>query len=261
MKGQNSRIYRSPRFWQRIAPWLESIAIVGWGLLLLKLWIFGQLYLLIHPNYIALTVCAGFGLVAIGGMEATRVWWRQRNGANLDRSQHVTFMMPSWSNSLLLATAILGLLISPRPFASEKAIHRGVTDGITATRSAPQSFRASNRPEDRTLVEWVRTLNVYPEPDAYTGQKVKVKGFVVYSKDLPDDIFLLTRFVITCCAADVYPVSLPIKVAQSRTAYPADKWFEVEGQMTTETLTNRRQLLVQASNLTPIPEPQNPYEY
>ncbi|MEE3719368.1 TIGR03943 family protein [Tumidithrix elongata RA019] len=260
MKSQNLRTNRSSRFWQRIAPWLDAIAIGGWGLLLLKLWIFGQLYLLVHPNYILLTVCAGFGLVAIAGLEAIRVRWRLRQGTNLDRSDHVTYMMPSWSSSLLITTALLGLLISPRPFASEKAIHRGVTDGINAIRSAPESFRSSNRPEDRTLVEWVRTLNVKPEPDAYTGQKVKVKGFVVYAKDLPDDVFLITRFVITCCAADVYPVSLPVKVSQSRTSYPADKWFEIEGQMTTETLANRRQLLIQASKLTPIPEPQNPYD-
>jgi uncharacterized repeat protein (TIGR03943 family) len=250
----------SPRFWQRITPWLDAIAIGGWGLLLLKLWMFGQLFLLIHPNYILLTVIAGFGLVAIAGIEAARVWHRQRNGMNQERSQHVTLFVPSWSSSLLIVTAILGLLINPRPFASDKAIHRGVTDSITTTRSAPESFRASNRPEDRTLLEWVRTLTVYPEPDAYTGKKVKVKGFVVYAKDLPDDIFLITRFVITCCAADVYPVSLPVKVAQSRAAYPEDKWFEIEGQMITETLANRRQLVIQANNLTAIPEPQNPYE-
>jgi uncharacterized repeat protein (TIGR03943 family) len=243
-------------FWQRLTPWLDAIAILGWGLLLLKLWVFGQLYLLIHPNYIVLTVTAGLGLVTIGGLEAARVWRRR----NRSRAEHTTLMRPSFGNSLLIATAMLGLLITPRPFASEKAIHRGVTDGITATRSAPESFRASNRPEERTLVEWVRTLNVYPEPDAYTGQKVKVKGFVVYAKDLPEDVFLITRFVITCCAADVYPVSLPVKVGQSRTAYPADKWFEIEGQMTTETLANRRQLLIVANNLTPIPEPQNPYD-
>jgi uncharacterized repeat protein (TIGR03943 family) len=246
-----------PRFLQILIAWLDVLALAAWGIVLLKLWLAGQLYLLIHPNYIGLTVCASLGLLAIAGCEAWRIVRQQRSR----NSTHITLLMPTWSSSLLLGVAIIALIVNPRPFASEKAIHRGVTDSTAATRTVPQAFRASNRPEERTLVEWVRTLNAYPEPDAYKGQKVKVTGFVVHAKDLPDNIFLITRFVITCCAADVYPVSLPVKVGQSRANYPPDKWFTVEGQMVTEELLGKRQLVIQAANLTAVPEPKNPYDY
>jgi uncharacterized repeat protein (TIGR03943 family) len=72
---------------------------------------------------------------------------------------------------------------------------------------------------------------------------------------------LLSRFVLTCCAADAYPVGLPVKLKQDRQAYKPDTWLEVEGRMITETLNGKRQLTVEATSLKPIPEPKNPYDY
>jgi uncharacterized repeat protein (TIGR03943 family) len=245
-------------YWQKFLPWLESCAIAAWGITLTKLWLSGQLFLLVHPNYIPLTAIAGLGLMAIGGAEAWRVANRQKVS---NKQQHVTLIKPSLSSSLLLSVAIVALLINPRPFTSEKAIHRGVIDNISDARAIPKSFRASNRSEERTLVEWVRTISAYPEPDAYKGQKAKFTGFVVHSPDQPDNEFLITRFVITCCAADVYPVSLPVKIAESRSTYPPDRWLQIEGQADVETTNGKRQVVIVASNITAIAEPKNPYDY
>ncbi|NEP27497.1 TIGR03943 family protein, partial [Moorena sp. SIO3I6] len=97
--------------------------------------------------------------------------------------------------------------------------------------------------------------------DAYTGQKVKVDGFVVIAPNLPPDHLLISRFVITCCAADAYPLGLPVKLTENRNDYPSDTWIEVEGNMITETLDDKRQLVIEASGIKKIPEPENPYYY
>jgi uncharacterized repeat protein (TIGR03943 family) len=245
-------------YWQKFLPWLESCAIAAWGIALLRLWLTGQLFLLVHPNYIPLTVTAGIGLTIVGGAEAWRVSQRRRTYNN---QQHVTLLKPSLSSSLLLAVAIIALLVNPRPFTSEKAIHRGVIDSVADARTVPQSFRASNRPEERTLVEWVRTISAYPEPDAYIGQKVNLSGFVVHAPDQPDNMFLITRFIITCCAADVYPVSLPVQINGSRSMYPPDRWLKIEGQVGVNTNNSKRQVVIVANNITAINEPKNPYDY
>ena len=259
MPSRSANSSQIQTYWQKFLPWLESCAILAWGITLLKLWLAGQLYLLIHPNYIPLTIIAGLGLTIVGIAEAWRVSKRRQGYPN--NQQHVTLIKPSLSSSLLLIVAIVSLFINPRPFTSEKAIHRGVIDNIADARTIPQSFRASNRPEERTLVEWVRTISAYPEPDAYKGQKVKLTGFVVHAPDQPDDMFLITRFVITCCAADVYPVSLPVKIAESRVNYPPDKWLQVEGQADVDIKDGKRQVVIVASNITAIAEPKNPYDY
>lgn len=256
-----TRTTKYPKLLRSLAVWLDVLAIGSWGILFLKLWLFDQLSLLIHPNYFWMTVVAGFVLVAIAALEAKQVMRRRRLPKAGQTVQHVTLLLPGWSSSLLLITALLGLILTPQPFASDTAIHRGVNDSLTATRAVPQSFRANSRSEERSLIDWIRTINVYPEPDTYAGQKAKVQGFVVYPKDLPEEYFLISRFVITCCAADVYPVSLPVKVEQGRSAYPSDRWLEVEGQMMTIENNGKRQLAIQASKITPISPPKNPYEY
>ncbi len=241
-----------------LLPWLDVLAIASWGILMLRYWHTGKLSLLIHRDYFWLVIAGGIGLSVVSSLKALDLL---RKRTNIPETQHITLFPPGLSSALLILTAILGLVITPRVFASQTALQRGVTDVLQATRSQPQAFRSSVRPGDRTLIDWVRTLNVYPEPDAYAGQKVKVRGFVIHPAELPPEYLLLSRFVITCCAADAYPVGLPVKLTQNRQAYPQDSWLEVEGEMITQDLQNKRQLTIQASSLKPIQEPQNPYEY
>ena len=243
--------------WSRLSDWLTTAAIAAWGILLLNYWASGKLGLLIHPKYFGLTVSAGLFLIILATLHGVKLV-RQRSGVRL---QHFSLIPPGWLGAVMLVAALVGLLVTPRPFASQTAIQRGLQDSALITRTRPQTFRVSNNPETRSLVEWIRTLDVYPEPDAYEGQPVNIDGFVVYPADLPETYLTLTQFVITCCAADAYPVGLPVKLAQSRQAYPIDRWFEVKGKMITETLNNQRQLVVLATALDSIPEPKNPYSY
>jgi uncharacterized repeat protein (TIGR03943 family) len=248
---------------------LDIVALGAWGVLLVKYWVSNQLSLLIHPNYFGLVVVTGFALLMLAAVKLFQLFFQvrqrvSRNVPTIPVAQHVSLLPPGWSSALLLATAILGFLVQPKVFNSQTAIQRGVTESTILTRAQPQSFRSASKPEDRSLIDWIRTLNVYPEPDAYMGQPVKVKGFVVHSKDLPSQYFLISRFVITCCAADAYPVGLPVKLSKlnkNRDAYPVDSWFEVKGQMITESLNGKRQLAIEANSLEKIPEPPNPYYY
>ncbi|XGV96075.1 MAG: TIGR03943 family protein [Leptolyngbya sp. BL-A-14] len=256
------RSSRSSLSFQTFLPWLDVVAIAAWGVLFIKYWLTGKLNLLIHPNYMGLTVAAGVVLLLVSGIKAILLVKQMRRSVRRETTErHLTLFPPGWSTALLLGTAILGLLISPRAFASQTAIDRGVNDTVTLTRIKPQAFRATTNSEEKTLVDWVRTLAVYPEPDAYAGQKAKVQGFVVYPKDLPQDYLLLSRFVITCCAADAYPISLPVKLTQSRDTYKPDTWLEIEGEMMTADLAGKRQLAIVAKTLKPISEPKNPYDY
>lgn len=225
---------------------------------MLKYWQTGKLNILIHPDYFWLIIVASIGLLLVASLKAKELLQRRRYNEVVG-AQHITIFRPGWSSSLLIITALLGFFITPQVFASSSAMDRSVTELLGPTRSQPQAFRASVRPEERTLVEWVRTLNIYPEPDAYAGQRAKVQGFAMYPKDIGQDFMMLSRFVITCCAADAYPVGIPVKLSESRDKYPADKWFEVEGKMFTETFNGKRHLAINATSIKEISQPKNPY--
>ncbi|MBD2209052.1 TIGR03943 family protein [Calothrix sp. FACHB-156] len=244
-----------------LMPWLDVLAITAWGILILKYWATGKLNLLIHPDYFWLAIAGGIALQIVGFLKAGQLLRRRRRD-NVANPMHLNIFPTGWGSGLLLTAAILGFIITPQVFASDKALQRGVTlDSLGTTRVKPQAFRATVRPEERSLIDWVRTLNVYPEPDAYNGQKVKVQGFVIRPPDLGKEYFFLARFVLTCCAADAYPTGLPVKLSDASNQYPADTWLEVEGQMITETLSGKRQLTIAASSLKKIPQPKNPYDY
>ncbi|MDZ7956623.1 MAG: TIGR03943 family protein [Aulosira sp. DedQUE10] len=257
----NSNINPKLKLRNLLMPWLDVLAITAWGILILKYWVTGKLNLLIHPDYFWLAIAGSIGLQIVGFFKAGQLWRRRRRD-NVPNPMHLNIFPPGWGSGLLLTAAVLGFIITPQVFASDKALQRGVTvDSLGTTRVKPQAFRATVRPEERSLVDWVRTLNVYPEPDSYTGQKVKVQGFVIRPPDLGKEYFFLARFVLTCCAADAYPAGLPVKFTDTSNQYPADTWLEVEGQMVTETLSGKRQLTIAATSMKQIPQPKNPYVY
>ncbi|MCX7596901.1 MAG: TIGR03943 family protein [Fischerella sp.] len=251
---------RKSKISKLLLPWLDILAITAWGILLLKYWLTNKLNLLIHPNYFGLVIVAAFGLLVISFFKVKELLQRRRHDltANI---QHISLFPPGWGSTLLLMVAISGFIFTPQVFASDKALQRDFSELLGSTRVKPQAFRAAVAPEERSLVDWVRMLNVYPEPDRYQGNKVKVQGFVIHPPELGKEYIFLARFVLTCCAADAYPVGLPVKLKESREQYPPDTWLEVEGQMVTETITGKRQLTIAANSLTKIPQPKNPYSY
>ncbi|MEO1400985.1 MAG: TIGR03943 family protein [Cyanobacteria bacterium J06635_1] len=241
---------------------LDILALGAWGIMLVKYWITGKLYVLLHPDYQWLSNTAAVVLLLMATFKLLQLIVKLRQPLpTTPGPSHFMLLPAKWSSFLLLAVAVFGLIYTPRAFASDTALQRGVSDTLSLTRSQPQRFVRQTQPEERTIIDWVRTLNVYPEPDAYTDQGVNVKGFVIHPEEWPDDYLMISRFVLTCCAADAYPVGLPVKVIGSRKAYPVDGWLEVTGNMMTETLNDRRQLVIKPTDLENIDEPRNPYEY
>ena len=242
--------------------WVDIAAIAAWGILLLEYWFTQKLSLLIHPSYNPLSFISGILLLTIAAYRAWTVVNQARSGQPLPVVQHLSLLPNGVGSFLLLGVAISAIVITPQPFNSTTAIQRGVGEIITNTQVKPQSFRALTKPEDRTLVDWIRTLQVMPEPDTYIGQKVNVKGFVVYPDNFSLQYFRITRFIVTCCAADAYPISLPVRLREGdRSLYKPDSWLDVEGTIIVETLANQRQIVIQANTLKPVPQPDRPYDY
>ena len=228
-----------------------------WGLMILRYWWTGRLAVLLHPDYHWLAIGAGWLLLSMA------VWHGMaliRPHKSLNTS-HIALLPRQWSLAVLLAVAVFGLIYVPRPFASDAALARGIADPVGLTRSQPRRFVRNTPPEERSLIDWIRVLNVYPEPDAYTGKPVDVTGFIIYPPDWADNYVMVARFVLTCCAADAYPVGLPVKLSENRAAYAPDSWIRVQGEMMTETLQDQRRLVIQPTDVRSVPEPQNPYEF
>lgn len=251
---------------------IDILVFLLWSILFFNYWFTGQLALLIHPNYFILVFISAFIFLIIAIL---KIWYfyQSFNQFKINKKQDNLSILPkNWSVFLLLITAILGLLIKPNILASQAALQRGIGEVLPPTKQETQAFRTNIKPKDRNLIDWVRTFNAYPEPDAYNGQEAKISGFVVHISQLPENYLYLSRFILTCCAVDAYPVGIIVKLPESRNNYPPDSWLEVEGSMITENLPNfvsndnsneknKRQLVLNPISIKPIDTPKNPYGY
>ena len=255
-------------------PWrdiLDVLAMGTWSAMLMRYWFGGKLLLLLHPDYAWLSNSAAVILCLLTIYKLVNIikqLIRQSGAATNRRSKgaegHLALLPGNLSSAILLAVAVFGLIYTPRAFASQTAEQRGIADTLTLTRAQPQRFARAASPEERTIIDWIRLVNVYPEPDAYTDEAVAIEGFVIYPEEWPEGYLMLSRFVRTCCAADAYPVGLPVKLpegAAGEQRYPVDSWLSVRGQIFTETLDGRRQIAIAPTSVEEIEEPDNPYEY
>jgi hypothetical protein len=274
--------YFSSRALRSFLPALDGLALLAWGSLLWKYFLGGQLALLIHPNYFLLVAIAATILLILGAFRIGQ-WWQtlkvrkntkasQNPQQPIETVQHLTLFPLGWASSILLGVAIVSFWLPPTVLSAQVALQRGVSESLPLTQLKPEAFRGNVKPEERTLIDWIRTLNAYPEPDAYTGQKANITGFVIHLPELSNNYLLLSRFVLTCCAVDAYPVGIPIKLQGDRVVYPPDTWLTIEGEMITESLpldnqamksipSEKRQLVLEAKSIKQIPTPSDPYSY
>ena len=89
---------------------------------------------------------------------------------------------------------------------------------------------------------------------ARAGDQVTLEGFVWRETGTAADEILLTRYVITCCVADATSAQvLVVNVPPGR--FQADDWVSVTGRI----YPLGRQIIVDASQVTGIPQPRRPY--
>jgi uncharacterized repeat protein (TIGR03943 family) len=86
------------------------------------------------------------------------------------------------------------------------------------------------------------------------GTTVDLTGFVTHPKNGPSGTFSLTRFYISCCAADAVPYSVIVHWSDDP---PDDLWLRIGGTLA----ATEDGFAVTAERVTEVSEPKNPYLY
>ena len=259
---------------------LQALVLAGLGLFLLhKLWS-GTLYWYINQRFVWLIVLAAAGLLALAAL----VLPRPRRAGELEHSpapehdhhpphapepehrhdhghDHAEgSAAPVWGLLLVAVPLALGVLIPAKPLGTAAIANKGIntTAPLTAGGGAPVQLELAST--DRTVLDWVRAFNYASDPADYAGQAADVIGFVYHGAGLPEGQFLVSRFAVTCCAADATAVGLI--VAWPEAAGLADNgWVRVRGSMAVGTLGGRPTPLIQAEQVAGVAEPDQPYLY
>lgn len=255
----------------------QGAVLVGLGGLSLRLAITGEALNFIQPSYVPLLAIAGALVLLMGAIGLYRVAWPGRqeaavppadhdhglaaahaHGQRHQRQGHVHDRAPRIAWFLALPIFAV-LMIAPSPlgaFAASRQARVIVPPQVTAF--PPLADPVDGAVEMRLGEYTARAL--YDPEEGLAEVPVRLTGFV---SDVQADRWTLTRFTIACCAADGTPIDVEVLGGPPPPA--VDQWVEVEGTWTplpdhdpgTPTADAP---LIEATDLTPIPQPEEPYE-
>jgi uncharacterized repeat protein (TIGR03943 family) len=130
---------------------------------------------------------------------------------------------------VLIAPPALGAFAASRqPIRPPPVIHPRPTGPVAPT-SGGDSFPPLMPPRDGTAVPMALgeyLARDYEEPYTLAGVRIRLLGFVT-PQHRGRDGYLLTRFAISCCAADA--TALRVAIRGDRVLRAPDTWLEVEG--------------------------------
>jgi uncharacterized repeat protein (TIGR03943 family) len=128
----------------------------------------------------------------------------------------------------LLLLPVLGLLLVAPPALGSYAANRA---GTAITASDDYAPLPAGDPVHLTMLDYAARA-VFDQGHSMTNRRIELSGFLTTA---PDGTWLLTRMILTCCAAD----ARPIKVALTGEVPPgltADGWLQVIGRYSPQTV-------------------------
>ena len=225
------------------------------GLFLFVLWMQGNLSLYIHERFVWLVVAASISLVWVGAVYHSR---RVRMSGQ-HRHHHGEF---SWGGLLLVLLPIVCGLTAPRkPLGADAMRNHTVSVESMTSLATPSTTHMLFKPNrKRTILDWALLFLSESDQNAFVGEQADVTGFVYHDDETATETFLISRFAVTCCAADAVPVSLPVFWPDSRTL-ENDQWIEVSGHFEIRSRAGYSALALVADTVTLVDMPEMPYLY
>lgn len=225
-----------------IAILLLSAGVIRLGLL-------GRLQLYIHPRYIVFTlVMAVIGAaLALASLIAVK-----------SKKTKKPARMASLSFAGLLLAGVGFLLVQPAALSSNIAASRGINSGAAAaTDGLALLFDGGENPH-LTVKDWAALLARYDNPDFFAGKTATLVGFATGS----ENVMLVSRFVVTCCAVDARAVGVPVYMPNWQARYAPDSWVEVTGEfIANPDDSSKYKIVLQPSAVKAINQPKEPYVY
>jgi uncharacterized repeat protein (TIGR03943 family) len=237
----------------------QNILLLLLGGALIKIAVNGDYLRYVKPAQQPWIIAGGAVMVLLGAVAIVRDLRAARAKAAPDHEEshdHAHSARPAW---LLLVPVLAVFLVAPPALGADSVIRTEARVPASAAAANAAAFPplpagnvvplAVNEFVSRAGWDAAGTLN---------GRTVSLTGFVVHT----DGGTLLARLVISCCAADAFPVTVRLRDGAAD-HLPGDAWIRVTGQVVPGTATKANSY---TPDLTPasvvsVPAPKDPYEY
>ena len=163
---------------------------------------------------------------------------------------------------IIIISVVMLLVIQPAALTSLTVSQRVMNSGANATSDARESAILKERGSytNFTIKDWSLLLSQSSDPKQYQNKPAKVSGFITASKD--ENVFFVSRFVVTCCALDARPIGVPVYSPGWRKTFAPDQWVETSGVFIANPNTNATERTVLSPDyVRPIDKEKNQYVY
>jgi putative membrane protein len=243
----------------RLYRLLQAFILLALCIFLIAKLTSGKLSLYINMRFMPLTVF-GIAMLAIMGMAlAARLGTNSPEDDHREDSNHSHNISLS-ALAILTLPLLIGILIPSRPLDASAASTRGMNVSAPLIRSSSQTRQFEAAADTRNILDWIRIFNSNTDLAPYLGQTAKVTGFVYHDPRLPANQFIVSRFVITCCAADASAIGMIVTWNESSALKESD-WVEVKGPVQSSQLGGQPIPLIAASLVQSVQQPGQPYLY
>ncbi len=222
----------------------------------------GSIFLYINERFLPLIVFGGLAalVLAVGAWPWHADHHQHDHDHDHDHDHHHDAPVPAWSIVAVLVPLALALLIPAQPLGANAISTRGISNNITLTASGDVAAKLEIPPDQRSILDWVRTYNYSSDPTEFNGQTAEVIGFVYRDPSLTNTQFMVSRFVVTCCAADGTALAMVVNWPQTA-SLTENTWVRVRGPVEAAYLNGQPIPRINAEVVEEVAQPDHPYMY
>ncbi len=243
----------------------QNILLILLGGALVKIAVNGDYLRYVKPAQQPWIIAGGAVMVLLGAVAIVRDLVAARTAAAAGSSGlsgaaehdgHAHSARPAW---LLLVPVLAVFLVAPPALGADSVIRTEAR--VPASAAAANAVAFPPLPAGNvvplTVNEFVSRAG-WDEAGTLDGRTVSLTGFVVHTEGST----LLARLVISCCAADAFPVTVRLRGGEAD-HLASDAWIQVTGQVVPGTATKDNSYTPDftPASVTPVPAPKDPYEY
>ncbi|MCE1253415.1 MAG: TIGR03943 family protein, partial [Anaerolineae bacterium] len=155
---------------------------------------------------------------------------------------------------------LLGTLVPNRPLSIASLDTRGMSLSAPTSLSGQTFKKMDVKPDDRSILDWIKLFNYESDLTPYQGQQANVVGFVYHDSRLKSGQFMVGRFAVTCCVADAFAIGMAVDWPDSANL-TGNSWVNVKGPVEVLDIDGQKVPLIRASAVTGIDAPEQPYLY
>lgn len=242
---------------QRLIRSFQGLILLGLCLFFTSKVVNGQLTWYINARFIPLTL---FGIVFLAILAQT-LFAEVKRSRQQEQDEHDHHHEHTHSPTglwIMLIPLAIGILIPARPLDSSALDSKGLNTNAPLVSDDSSAKLFETESEERNILDWLKLFNYNDDVTQFTGQTASVIGFVYFDEALGENQFYVSRFVVSCCAADGFAIAMPVQWNDISTL-EQDAWVQVKGTVETVVIDERNIPLIVAESIQPVPIPEQPY--